>query len=234
MLNLRIFSPELSIILKVDFLKNKKIVISAGPTYERIDPVRYIGNFSSGKMGYAIAEKCADAGAEVILVSGPVNIKTEHPRIELVKVESAREMYEACTSVFPQCDIGIMAAAVADYRPAEMSTKKIKKSENEMTIHLVKNPDILQELGRMKTPKQILVGFALETNNELEHAQAKLKRKNADLIVLNSMNDKGAGFRHDTNKITIILQNGRIFEFGLKNKEEVAQDLLQCISENFG
>lgn len=215
-----------------DYYSGKKIVISAGPTYEKIDPVRFIGNYSTGKMGYAIAEALANLGAEVHLVSGPVNIETEHPEIRLYNVESAIQMHTECTRLFPSCDIGIMAAAVSDYRPDQTQDVKIKKSSDELILRLVKNPDILFSLGQMKTEKQILVGFALETNNELEFAKEKLERKNADAIVLNSLNDKGAGFKHETNKISIILKKGIIFDYPLKEKNLVAIDIITCISEN--
>lgn len=215
-----------------DFYLGKKIVISAGPTYEKLDPVRFIGNYSTGKMGYEIAEALADLGADVHLVSGPVNIKTKNPNIKLYPVESALQMYDCCINLFKDAQIGIMAAAVADYRPATMATNKIKKSEDSLTIQLVKNPDILAQLGHTKKPGQILVGFALETSNELENAKEKLKRKNADAIVLNSLNDAGAGFSHQTNKITIILQKDIIFEYPLKDKALVAKDIITCISEN--
>lgn len=215
-----------------DYYSGKKIVISAGPTYEKIDPVRFIGNYSTGKMGYAIAEALANLGAEVHLVSGPVHIKTVHPEIRLYNVESAIQMHTECLRLFPNCDIGIMSAAVSDYRPDQTQEVKIKKSSDELILRLVKNPDILFSLGQMKTDKQILVGFALETNNELEFAKEKLQRKNADAIVLNSLNDKGAGFKHETNKISIILKKGIIFDYPLKEKNLVAIDIITCISEN--
>ena len=215
-----------------EYYTGKKIVISAGPTYEKIDPVRFIGNYSTGRMGYAIAEALADAGAEVHLVSGPVNISTENPAIRVYPVESAIEMYDACTRLFPECHMAIMAAAVADYRPEKTETAKIKKKSDELVLRLVKNPDILSALGQMKKEGQIVVGFALETNNEVANATEKLERKNADAIVLNSLNDPGAGFRFDTNKISIILKKGTIFEYPLKDKHLVAIDIITCISEN--
>lgn len=218
--------------MQTDYYRGKKIVITAGPTYEKIDPVRYIGNYSSGKMGYALAEELAMAGAEVHLVSGPVHIKAEHPGIQLYQVESAIEMYDACHAIFPDMDMAILAAAVADYRPEQMEQSKIKKTADALTIHLVKNPDILSSLGHAKKPGQLVVGFALETDNELQHAADKLERKKADAIVLNSLNEKGAGFRHDTNKVSILFQKGLIFEFQLKVKRLVAQDIISCISEN--
>lgn len=215
-----------------DYYTGKKIVISAGPTYEKIDPVRFIGNYSTGKMGYALAEALAEAGAEVHLVSGPVNIHTVNPEIKVYHVESALEMYSACTGIFPSCDIAIMSAAVADYRPEHTEHTKIKKTASELTLKLVKNPDILHSLGHMKKENQLVVGFALETNNEIENAREKLIRKNADAIVLNSLNDTGAGFKHETNKISIILRKGIIFEYPLKDKNLVAKDIITCISEN--
>lgn len=216
-----------------DYFKGKKIVITAGPTYEKLDPVRYIGNYSTGKMGYAIAAELAVRGAEVHLVSGPTMLQNPDPRVYLYKVESAVEMYNQCLALFPSCDIAIMAAAVADYRPAMYSEQKIKKNEDEMVLHLVKNPDILAALGQMKKAGQVVVGFALETNSEMEHAKKKLETKKADMIVMNSLQQQGAGFRHDTNKITIILEKGTIFEYPLKEKKDVAKDIITCIAENF-
>jgi phosphopantothenoylcysteine decarboxylase/phosphopantothenate--cysteine ligase len=214
------------------YYSGKKIVITAGPTYEKLDPVRFIGNYSTGKMGYAIAEELANLGAEVHLVSGPVHIHTHNPSINLYKVESALEMLEICTKLFTDCDIAIMAAAVADYRPETFETNKIKKKSDSLVLKLVKNPDILATLGTRKKAGQLLIGFALETNNEIANAKEKLIRKNADAIVLNSLNDTGAGFSHQTNKITIILQKDVIFEYPLKDKKLVAKDIITCISEN--
>lgn len=212
-----------------DFYKSKIIVISAGPTYEKIDPVRFIGNYSTGKMGFELAEVLAENGAEVHLVVGPTQLTAMHSNIKTYFVESALEMYNQCTQLFEKADIAIMAAAVADYRPAKVSDIKIKKNEDTLTIHLVKNPDILATLGARKKENQIVIGFALETNNEIENARKKLEKKNADAIVLNSLQDKGAGFKYDTNKISILLKNGRIFEYQLKSKREVAQDIIACI-----
>jgi len=212
-----------------DFYKSKIIVISAGPTYEKIDPVRFIGNYSTGKMGFELAEVLAENGAEVHLVAGPTQLTAMHSNIKTYLVESALEMYNQCTQLFEKADIAIMAAAVADYRPAEVSDIKIKKNEDTLTIHLVKNPDILATLGARKKENQIVIGFALETNNEIENARKKLEKKNADAIVLNSLQYKGAGFKYDTNKISILLKNGRIFEYQLKSKREVAQDITACI-----
>ncbi len=219
--------------MQTDYFKSKKIVISAGPTYEKLDPVRFIGNYSTGKMGYALATELANLGALVHLVSGPTSLSIEHPNITVYHVESAIEMYEICVREFKDADIAIMSAAVADYRPQHYNDVKIKKNEEVLTINLVKNPDILATLGHQKTEHQVLIGFALETHNELENATSKLHRKNADAIVLNSLNDAGAGFKHSTNKISIILKKGRIFEFPLKDKTAVAKDIVTCISENF-
>jgi phosphopantothenoylcysteine decarboxylase/phosphopantothenate--cysteine ligase len=218
--------------LLIDYYSGKKILITAGPTYEKIDPVRFIGNYSTGKMGYAIAEELANLGADVHLVSGPVHIQTQNPNIKLYKVESALEMLEICTNLFADCDVAIMAAAVADYRPESFETNKIKKHSDDLVLKLVKNPDILATLGTIKKQGQFLIGFALETNNEIDNAKEKLLRKNADAIVLNSLNDPGAGFSHQTNKITIILQKDVIFEYPLKDKKLVAKDIITCISEN--
>ncbi len=219
--------------MQTDYFKSKKIVISAGPTYEKLDPVRFIGNYSTGKMGYALASELANLGAEVHLVSGPTALTIQHPNITVYHVESALEMYEICVREFKDAHIAIMSAAVADYRPQHYNDVKIKKNEEVLTINLVKNPDILATLGQQKTSAQLLIGFALETHNELENATNKLHRKNADAIVLNSLNDAGAGFKHSTNKISIILKKGRIFEFPLKDKTAVAKDIVTCISENF-
>lgn len=220
-------------LLLTDFYKSKKIVITAGPTYEKLDPVRFIGNYSTGKMGYAIAETLAETGAEVHLVSGPTALHINHPNIKLYQVESALEMYNQCIDIFPHCDMAIMSAAVADYRPEKYNDVKIKKNEEVLTITLVKNPDILSTLGHSKKEGQLVIGFALETNNELENAKEKLRKKKADAIVLNSLNDAGAGFKHTTNKISIILEKGVIFEFPLKEKTAVAKDIITCIAENF-
>ena len=206
-------------------LEKKKVMITAGPTYEKIDPVRFIGNYSSGKMGYALAEECARRGAEVILISGPVQIKCKHPNIQRIDVESAHEMFEAATTHFPTCDAGILCAAVADFTPENKAEEKIKREGDDLILHLKPTQDIAATLGKTKREGQTLVGFALETNNELTHAQGKLKRKNFDFIVLNSLNDKGAGFRHDTNKISIVSKE-EVKEFPLKPKNEVASDII--------
>ncbi len=210
-------------------LAGKRVLVTAGPTYEKIDPVRFIGNYSSGKMGYALAEECAARGAEVTLVSGPVSVTTKDPRVKVVKVESAREMLAECEKAFPASDISIMCAAVADYAPAAVADRKIKREHSEVpVIELVKNPDIAATLGARKKPGQILAGFALETDNEASNAVEKLERKNLDLIVLNSMRDKGAGFGTDTNKITIIDREGS-HPYPLKSKTEVAADIVDSI-----
>lgn len=212
-------------------LEKKKILITAGPTYEKIDPVRFIGNYSSGKMGFAIAEACAAYGAQVTLVAGPVSIQTTNPLIKRIDVESAQEMYDAAMDLFPGMDAAILCAAVADYRPDKVAESKIKReTKQEMCIDLVSNPDIAASLGKVKKEGQILVGFALETNNGCEHALGKLERKNLDFIVLNSLEDKGAGFKCDTNKITIIDKKGAIEEYSLKSKSEVAFDIVNKLT----
>lgn len=211
-------------------LKGKNVLITAGPTYENIDPVRFIGNYSSGKMGYALAEEAASRGAKVTLVSGPVSLKANHPSITIVDVVSAKEMYNACVDTFPSTDIAIMCAAVADYAPAVVANEKIKREKDDIpVIHLVKNPDIAAKLGEMKRPRQILVGFALETNNEETNAHLKLKKKNLDMIVLNSLRDKGAGFKTDTNRIMIFHANGTQQQYETKPKREVARDIIDSI-----
>lgn len=208
-------------------LKDKKIVITAGPTYEKIDPVRFIGNYSSGKMGYALAEACANRGAEVILVSGPVSLSTHHPSIKRIDVESADEMYEATVHAFQEANAAILCAAVADYRPENKAEQKIKREKDEeLLLRLVANKDIAAALGSMKKDGQVLVGFALETQNGVQHATGKLERKNLDFIVLNSLSDTGAGFRCDTNKVSILERNGQITEYALKSKTEVAGDIV--------
>jgi len=206
-------------------LRGKKILITAGPTYEKIDPVRFIGNYSSGKMGYAIAEEFVKQGAEVILVSGPVSIKTPE-NVKMVNVESAKEMMAASVSNFPECDGAILAAAVADFAPEQQAENKIKRTGDEMIIRLLPNPDIAKHLGEIKKKNQTIGGFALETNDEVKHALDKMKRKNFDFIVLNSLNDAGAGFRVDTNKISILESNGNQTEYPLKTKRELAVDIV--------
>ena len=212
-------------------LQGKKMLVTAGPTYEAIDPVRFIGNHSSGKMGYAVAEAAAKLGAEVFLVSGPVNISLENSRVKIIPVTSAKDMYEAAHTYFPTCDIAVLSAAVADYRPKQVASEKIKKNDSSLTLELEKTQDILKSLGEIKK-HQFLVGFALETQNELENAKSKLKKKNLDLIVLNSLKDKGAGFKADTNKVTLINKDNKVQRFAVKPKTEVANDILQYIIEN--
>ena len=213
-------------------LAGKKVMITAGPTYERIDPVRFIGNFSTGKMGYALADEAARRGAAVTIVSGPVDVKPTEQGINVIKVESARQMLAACESVFADCDIAIMAAAVADYAPREFHDKKIKREHSDFeSIELVKNPDIAATLGKSKRAGQKLIGFALETDNGEANAREKLARKNLDAIVLNSLSDPGAGFGTDTNKVTIISADSAEPQvFALKSKAEVAKDIFDSIS----
>jgi len=213
-------------------LKGKKVVITAGPTYEPIDPVRFIGNHSTGKMGFDIANEAAKRGADVVLITGSTSLTTSNDSVEVVKVLSAKEMYQACHEVFPSADIVIGAAAVADYRPKVVADQKIKKNDEEFTIVLEKNPDILASLGAIKT-NQFLVGFALETENEIEYAKSKLKKKNLDLIVLNSLNDKGAGFGKPTNKVTFIDKDFNVFPQELKSKEAVAKDIIDQIVKSY-
>ena len=209
-------------------LAGKTVLVTAGPTHEAIDPVRFIGNHSSGKMGFAIAEEAEKRGAKVILISGPTALST-NKNISLEKVNSAKEMYNAVFQCFDNTDIAIMSAAVADYAPKEIAQEKIKKNDEEMTITLVKNPDILKTMGEKKK-NQFLVGFALETQNEEENAKGKLVRKNLDMIVLNSLKDSGAGFKNDTNKIKIITPSEQK-DFALKSKEDVAKDILDFVEE---
>jgi phosphopantothenoylcysteine decarboxylase/phosphopantothenate--cysteine ligase len=207
-------------------LQGKNILITAGPTREAIDPVRYISNHSSGKMGYAIADVCLQKGANVTLVSGPVELSLSHKNLQLVQVQSANEMYLACCRYFEEADIVVFAAAVADYRPAIVAQQKIKKNDEEFFIRMVKNIDIAYEFGQIKQPHQLFVGFALETNNELQHAVGKLQKKNFDMVVLNSMKDAQAGFGYDTNKISIIRNDLTKTDFDLKTKKEVAFDIV--------
>ena len=213
-------------------LKGKRVMITAGPTYEKIDPVRFIGNYSSGKMGFALAEACAEQGAEVTLVAGPVALSTHHPAIKRVDVESAEEMYKAATQAFPDSDAAILCAAVADYRPEQRAEQKLKREmQGELMLHLVPNKDIAAALGAAKRPNQVLVGFALETNDEAAHAADKLKRKKLDFIVLNSLRDAGAGFRCDTNKVTILDAEGHTEAFELKSKQAVAVDIVNELAK---
>jgi len=212
-------------------LKGKKALVTAGPTYQAIDPVRFIGNHSTGKMGYAIAEHLARQGAEVTLVSGPTSLAVPAVgKIQRVQVTSAQEMLEACTANFQDSDILVMSAAVADYTPIQVAEQKIKKSDSQLHIELEKTTDILATLGAQKKPGQLVVGFALETQNELENAQGKLARKNLDFIVLNPMRDSGAGFAHDTNKVTVVKRSGEQLHFPLKSKSAVAEDIVALIA----
>ena len=234
----RMEEPDRIIAVLEDFfaeqqaLKGKRVMITAGPTYEKIDPVRFIGNYSSGKMGFALAEACAEQGAEVTLVAGPVALSTHHPAIKRVDVESAEEMYEAATQAFPDSDAAILCAAVADYRPEQRAEQKLKReTQGELTLHLVPNKDIAAALGTAKRPDQVLVGFALETNDEAAHAADKLKRKKLDFIVLNSLRDAGAGFRCDTNKVTILDAEGHTEAFELKSKQAVAVDIVNELAK---
>ena len=209
-------------------MKGKKALVTAGPTYEAIDPVRFIGNHSSGKMGLAIANELSARGAEVTLVLGPSSLQTP-AGFKTIRVKSAAEMLNACIDKFNDSDITVMSAAVADYTPVTMADEKIKKSAETFSIELKKTTDILKELGSIKKEKQLLIGFALETNNEKEYALKKLSSKNADMIVLNSLNDNGAGFGHDTNKITIFTRKGKEYSFDTKTKKEVATDIVNTI-----
>jgi phosphopantothenoylcysteine decarboxylase/phosphopantothenate--cysteine ligase len=218
---------------KSQSLTGKSVLITAGPTYEKIDPVRFVGNYSSGKMGYALAEACAKQGAEVTLVSGPVMLQTKHPAIRRIDVESAQEMYSAATTHFPQADIAILSAAVADFTPETTADKKIKRKGDELVLNLRPTQDIAAALGAIKNENQLLVGFALETDNEVQNAQDKMKRKNFDFIVLNSLQDKGAGFRVDTNKITIIDRQQGTTAYETKSKQEVAEDIVEYIVSKF-
>ncbi|MDR0700072.1 MAG: bifunctional phosphopantothenoylcysteine decarboxylase/phosphopantothenate--cysteine ligase CoaBC [Tannerella sp.] len=232
----RMAEPEGIVKILEDFfstrnhLQKKKILITAGPTYEKIDPVRFIGNYSSGKMGFALAEVCAGRGADVTLVAGPVGLKTKHPSVKRIDVESADEMYDETLRAFPSCDIAILCAAVADYRPERMTAEKIKREQDvALTVSLVHNKDIAATLGKNKRENQTIVGFALETGNEIANAREKLQRKNLDMIVLNSLNDEGAGFGCDTNKVTLIDKYGKETALPLKSKTEIAGDIINCL-----
>lgn len=231
----RMAEPEEIIsFLEIEFSKKlpftgKHVLVTAGPTYEAIDPVRFIGNHSSGKMGFAIAEEFANQGAEVTLVCGSNSLKTINKNINRVDITSADELFNASHKAFKNVDIAILSAAVADYKPSKAASQKIKKSNGTKVIDLIPTKDTLAELGKLKTKKQLLIGFALETENEIENAKLKIKKKNLDLIVLNSLKDKGAGFKTDTNKITIIDKYNKIIKFELKSKEDVAKDILKMI-----
>jgi phosphopantothenoylcysteine decarboxylase/phosphopantothenate--cysteine ligase len=210
-------------------LKDKKVMVAAGPTYESIDPVRFIGNHSSGKMGLALCKEFVRRGAEVHLILGPSSLYVSDEGIKVQKVQSAEQMYKACVDTFVNVDIAVMAAAVADFTPVTISAEKIKKTDDTLIIELKQTKDILKTLGGLKKNGQILIGFALETNNETENARVKLQKKNADMIVLNSLNDEGAGFSFDTNKITIIHKDGTETPFEKKSKQQVAKDIVDTI-----
>ena len=222
----RIFDILAQHFSKGDDLQGKTVMITAGPTYEKIDPVRFIGNYSSGKMGYALANECAERGAKVELISGPTHLSINHPLINITRVESAEEMYACATERFADCDAAILSAAVADFTPDSKAESKIKREKGEQTLVLKPTHDIAAALGQMKSTKQKLVGFALETDNEQTNAQHKLEKKNLDFIVLNSLRDKGAGFNYDTNKVSIIGRDGETKTFPLKSKTEVAADIV--------
>ena len=212
-------------------LTNQKWLITAGPTYEPIDPVRFIGNHSSGKMGVALAKEAAELGAQVNLISGPGTPKVEHPLVNQVYTGSAQSMFDAAVPLFSNADVAVLSAAVADYTPQSVADQKIKKKAGDFTIELEPTKDILKHLGSLKTKRQKLIGFALETQNEVENAKKKIKSKNLDLVVLNSLQDKGAGFGHDTNKITLIDSQNNLTEFELKTKQEVAVDIINAIQK---
>lgn len=224
---------EMEVFFRGNKFTGKKVLITAGPTYENIDPVRFIGNHSSGKMGFALAESFYLQGADVVLITGPVHLQTKYNGIQRIDVNSANEMYDAAHSHFQECDITVLAAAVADYFLPNKSDVKIKKSkdQNGLDLHLEETKDILKSLGHSKTSKQLVVGFALETNNELENANKKLQSKNADMIVLNSLQDKDAGFGKDTNKVTLLLKDGRTIESSVLSKKEIAETIVTEISE---
>lgn len=221
---LKYFRPDLP-------LKGKKILVTAGPTYEAIDPVRFIGNRSSGKMGFEIVKVLAEQGASVVLVTGPTHLSLQHPAVQVIRVESAEEMYESCAEHFENSNAAILSAAVADYRPMNIAAEKIKKSEHSLNIRLEPTPDIAKSLGAIKKEGQILIGFALETENEEVNAQSKMKRKNFDMIVLNSLKNEGAGFGGDTNKISLFWPDNKRKDFGLKRKSEVARDIVAELVE---
>ena len=210
-------------------LKGKKVLITAGPTHEPLDPVRFIGNRSSGKMGFALAESCLNLGAEVILISGPTQQQLVHPRLDIVPVDTAEQMFEATKQKWPNADIGIFSAAVADYRPKVNETEKRKKGAEEWQLEMVKNPDILKWAGAVKTSHQRVIGFALESENVRENAAIKMEHKNADMIVMNSIRDFGAGFEVDTNKVALLDKHNNFTTFELKSKAEVADDIVQYL-----
>lgn len=233
----RMEEPEAILKVLIEFfekkktLKNKKVLITAGPTQEKIDSVRYISNYSSGKMGYAIAEECANRGAEVLLISGPVNIQTKNKNIQTINIVSADEMFDIVMQNSKSAEIMIFAAAVADYKATNKSDNKIKREQNNIAINLEANKDIAAEIGKLKSKNQISIGFALESEKEIENAQKKLEKKNFDFIVLNSIKDSGAGFNFDTNKISIINNNKEVLEFDLKTKDLVAKDIIDNLEK---
>ena len=227
----QIFCALESYLCEDNGMKGKDILITAGPTYEKIDPVRFIGNYSSGKMGYALALECARRGAKVNLVSGPTHLSIKHPSVKIIRVESAEQMHSQATELFPQCDAAILSAAVADFTPDSVANSKIKREKGNQTLSLKPTHDIAAALGQMKTDRQKLVGFALETDDEQANATHKLKKKNLDFIVLNSLRDEGAGFNYDTNKISIICRNGNAHDFPLKSKAEVATDIVDKLQD---
>jgi phosphopantothenoylcysteine decarboxylase/phosphopantothenate--cysteine ligase len=214
-------------------LKNKKILVTAGPTREKIDPVRFLSNMSTGKMGYSVAESLAENGAIVTLVSGPVNLKIRHSNVTVIPVVSAREMFEQSLKIFPDCDAAILSAAVSDFTPAREFIRKIKRGKENLILELKPTIDIAETLGRMKKKNQVLVGFALESEDEIKNAVRKIKNKNLDFIVLNSLREEGAGFGTDTNRITIIDRNNNIENFELKLKKEVAGDIIKKLEKYF-
>ncbi|PWH86330.1 bifunctional phosphopantothenoylcysteine decarboxylase/phosphopantothenate--cysteine ligase CoaBC [Brumimicrobium oceani] len=231
----RMAEPETIVNVVESFFQNstsmvgEKVLVTAGPTYEAIDPVRFIGNHSTGKMGYALVEALLERGAEVILISGPTKLKLQHKNLTRIDVKTAKEMLSAATKHFPSCTGGIFAAAVSDYRPKSVAQQKIKKSSDVMNIEMVKNPDVLKSIGTLKKENQFLVGFALETNNAIEYGAEKLKKKNLDLIVINSLEDEGAGFGHDTNKITLLDFHNKTTKFELSSKKVVANSILDYL-----
>jgi phosphopantothenoylcysteine decarboxylase/phosphopantothenate--cysteine ligase len=229
----RMEEPEMITQKVIDFfsvkkkLKNKRILVTAGPTYEPIDPVRFIGNYSSGKMGYALANELAEQGAEVILISGPTALTINNPSVKKIDVQTADEMFDATVKYFKNCDAAIMSAAVADYKPAQRYRQKVKRNNDKLAISLEPNKDIAAHLGKIKKKNQVIVGFALETNDEIKNATQKINTKNLDFIVLNSLKDEGAGFGVNTNKISIIDNKGTVEKFNLKSKNEVAVDIVK-------
>lgn len=233
----RMAEPEDILHILDAFFKSKNdfagvnALVTAGPTYEPLDPVRFIGNHSSGKMGIAIADELAKRGANVTLVLGPSKVAPTHPNVRTLRVQTAQQMYDASLAAFAQSKVAVLAAAVADYRPKVVASQKIKKKTSSMSLKLEKTPDIAAALGKAKSDGQRIIGFALETQNELENARGKLQRKNMDGIVLNSLNDTGAGFNHDTNRITFLSANGEVRAFGLKSKAEVAKDIVDALRE---